>query len=101
MKNKEIEKILKKMKTEEAKKVIAYINKLEREFEEEEEENNRLFTANEELIKERDKIINDMKINLYILSIDYKKQENEDKKMLDRIKMRLCRNILDQYKEKY
>jgi len=36
MKNKEIQKILNKMKTEESEKIIAYIEKLEKEYDKEE-----------------------------------------------------------------
>lgn len=99
MKNKEIQKILKKMNTEESEKIIAYIEKLEKEYDKEEKLNTRLLNTSKDLIEEREKVINYVKTSIesYCMMYEYEKRE-EEKRMISR-KIRVFESILEKYKK--
>lgn len=99
MKNKGIQKILKKMKTEEAEKIIAYIEKLEKEFLEEEKQSSRLFVINQDLIAEREKVIEHIKVAIDAFSTMHKHEKDEEKKLRLEGKIMIYENILKKYKK--
>lgn len=99
MKNKGIQKILKKMKTEEAEKIIAYIEKLEKEYDKEEKLNNKLLCINKDLIEERGKVINHVKTSIESYAMMYKYEKREEEKIMIRRKIRVFESILDKYKK--
>lgn len=99
MKNKEIEKILKKMNNEESEKVIAYINKLEDELAEEEKQSSRLFATNQDLITEREKVIKHIKTAIEAFSIMYEHEKNEEKRLMIGRKIMIYEDILKKYKK--